>query len=274
MKIMNLLQLASIPRTFRLAYTMRQAGLAHAAGHVLSFDYIPKPITCRSELMKQLALLGPQMHQLGSLFPQSHWSMKPDLWGLLHDIDLLADSIDRLHHMCHQAGLQLRVDTPQNNSQAQCLPIVLKYTDVQPVLAVNAGDFTQAFKLCMQHACTPRLVKGNNIKDANKYTETEQIIQIAQHLWKAGHSAAIATHDVKLLETLVQLPDFDSHRFEVEMVAQLAPSSLPEAISAPMLRLYFPFGPGCSRFFARRLHLSLNNRRSVINAVNGSLRRQ
>ena len=270
---MKLLQLALIPRTFSLAYTMRQAEQAHSAGHVLSFDYIPKPITCSDELIKQLALVAPQMHQLGCMFPQSHWSMKPDIWGLSQSIELLAASIEHLHEMTHREGLQLRVDTSQNNPHMHYLRLVMKYPGIQPVLAVYADDFIQAFYLCMQHGRIPRLVKGIGTKPTSKYTEAEHIIQTVQHLWKAGHIAAIATHDVKLLEALVQLPDFSSQRLEVEMVAQLMPSSLPESISASMLRLYFPFGPGCSRFFSRRLHQSRNNRRSVINAINDSLSR-
>jgi hypothetical protein len=90
------------------------------------------------------------------------------------------------------------------------------------------------------------------------------MVDAVQALWQAEMPAAIATHDPEVLQAVMKLPSYQPDMFEVEMVAHLVPSHQLKAISAHMLRLYYPYGANAGRFFVKRVLGSPGNRHAFL----------
>ena len=237
------------------------------SGNTVSFDYLPHPIRTVAELDEQLQSIEAVIIDASHRFSGCQWSMKPSLWGLSSGLDLLRQAVERMAAICIQHQVLLRLDTAPDQYQLACLQIALSNPMVQPVLAMNSPTFTISLEQCMAHNRTPRLVKGSNNLHNSEYTEMESATASVQKIWRTGNMAAIGTHDLHLVDTVMQLPDYKPGLLEVEMVAHLATTSKIAGYPPAMIRMYHSYGPEKNRFFLGRLWHSSQNRRSVYESI-------
>ncbi len=267
MKRSGISRLAHLWNDKSWAQIVPQASAAADEGHPLSFDYLPHPICSVPMLDQRVSEVEPVIMEASRRYAGCQWSMKPAIWGLQTGLDLFEQSLVRLNLICRANNISLRMDTPPAPFQKACLELALGLPCVQPVLAVSEPGFDEHLRLCIDSRRNIRLVKGYSEAYVSEYTVSDRMVDAVQALWQAEMPAAIATHDPEVLQVAMNLPSYQPGMFEVEVVAHLVTSRQLRAISAHMLRLYYPYGVNAGKFFAKRVLGSPVNRHAFLRAT-------
>ncbi len=267
MKLHNMLRLAHLWRDRRWEQIAPQAHTSVQDGHRVSFDYLPRPIRSLTSLDAQLAHIDRDIAEAASLFPGCHWSMKPDVWGVSTNTEIFRSAATHIGEVCQASGVALRIDTSIPPYDDYCFRLALSLPNVQPVLAINHKNFTANLAACIDADRTPRLVKGYSEAHESEYTVSDRMAQAVTALWQAKMSAAIATHDMTLIKSIMKMPGYRTGQLEVEMVANLVTPQQLMGLNPDMFRLYYPYGAGAGLFFVKRVLRSPMNRHAVLRAT-------
>jgi proline dehydrogenase len=209
----------------------------------------------------------------------SYVSVKPTHFGLNVSPDLCEELYDALLQHCAALDMMVRVEMEDHTTTDETLAIfrALRAKHERVGVVLQARLFRTADDVAALPAeCDIRMVKGIYLEPAEvAHTTPEPIrdafVQLTELLLTNGHTVAIATHDARLADRVLErqarigIPDERTY-FEVLLGVQEKLWSTWKA-RGKAVRAYVPYGPQWRAYSQRRLRKNPEILRHLIKAT-------
>ncbi len=245
---------------------VRVCGELAAAGYLSTLDHLGENVTTKAEAAASRDAMLAALDGLKAAGLGSSVSVKLTQFGLDLSPELCLDLVGSLVERARSTGTRVEVDMEASGYTAATLDIVQKLHEKHgSVRAVLQAYLFRAEKDArrMNKAGIPvRLCKGaydeaGDVAFHAKADVDRNYLKIASLLLDEGVDAAIATHDPKMIDAVldsVRVKEYGQEHFEFQMLYGVRRDLQQMLVDQGWrVRLYVPYGSAWYPYFMRRL---------------------